>query len=141
MCDADVRIGFFNKTLNLLRINAAAFCVDICAVRLVVRDRHFRAKLAQNARRRLIGSAVRHIDGDAHFVQRHAARKARLGKFDIATKRVIDARGTSDFSSSRPDGIDFASENELLDLLLHLIVELVAIVPEKFNAVIFVGIM
>jgi hypothetical protein len=58
-----------------------------------------------------------------------------------SAERVIDARGAADFSGGRSDGIDFASENELLDLLFHLIVELVAIVPEKFNAVIFVRIM
>src|SRR5439155_542681 len=89
----------------------------------------------------LISRAVGNIDGYAHFFERPPARKARLGKFDITTERVIDSRSPSNSSGSRADGIDFACENELLDLFFHLIVQLVAVVPEKFDSVIFVRIM
>src|SRR5260370_37306224 len=37
--------------------------------------------------------------------------------------------------------MDCSGENEVLDLLFHLIVELVASVPEKFDAVVFVWVM
>src|SRR4029453_12681926 len=103
MRDADARTGFLNEALNLLRVNAAALRIDVRAVRLVVRDRHFRAKLAQNAWGRLIGGAVRHIDSDPHFLKRHTARKARFGKFDITAKSIIDTRRRSYFSGGRPD--------------------------------------
>ena len=50
-------------------------------------------------------------------------------------------RGAPDFARGRPNRIDLAGENELLDLLFDLVVELVAIVPEKFDAIVLVGIV
>ena len=49
--------------------------------------------------------------------------------------------GLADLSGGRADCFDFAAENEVLDLLLDLVVELVAVVPEKFDAVVLVGIV
>ena len=54
---------------------------------------------------------------------------------------MVDSGGAPDFSRGRPDGIDFAAKNELLDFLFDLVVQLVAVVPEKFDAVVFVGIV
>src|ERR1700730_4089519 len=141
MRDADVRAALLDEALDFPRMSAATLRVDVHAVRLVVRDDDFRAELAQNARRRFVGGAVSHIDRYAHFLERHPTRKARLGKFDIAAKRVVDARGAPDFSGGWANRINLAGENELLDFLFDLIVELVAVVPEKFDAVVFVGIM
>ena len=45
------------------------------------------------------------------------------------------------FPGGRANRIDLAGENELLDFLFDLIVEFVAVVPEKFDAVVFVGIV
>ena len=39
------------------------------------------------------------------------------------------------------DRFDLAAEDEMLDSVLDLVVELVAIVPEKFDAVVLVGIV
>ena len=128
-------------SLDLLRIRAAAFGVDVGAVRLVVRDRQFGAEFAQNARRRFVSRAVRDIDRDAHFLERHPARKTRLGKFHVTAERVVDAAGAADLPRGRSNRIDLAGENELLDLLLDFVVEFVAIVPEKFDAVVLVGIV
>jgi len=139
--DADIRAVLLDEALDFLRMRAAALRVDVHAVRLVVRNDDLRPELAQNARRRFVSSAVGHIDRHAHFLKRHPARKARLGKFDIATEGVIDARGASDFSGGWANRINLAGENELFDFLFDLIVELVAVVPEKFDAVVFVGIM
>jgi len=131
----------FDDALDFLRMRAAAAVVDIHAIGLIMRDRHVCSELAQDAWRRFISGAVCHIDSDAHFFERHPSRKARLGKFYITAECVIDARGTPDFVSGWPDGINLARENELLDFFLHLIVQLVAVVPEKFDAVVFVGIV
>ena len=51
MGDANLRAAFFDDSLNFSRESAAAFRVDVCAVRLVVNDRYIGAQLAQNARR------------------------------------------------------------------------------------------
>src|SRR5262249_29501426 len=64
-----------------------------------------------------------------------------LREFDVTTERVIDARGASNFSSSRTDVVDLAAENEVLDLFFDLIVEFVTVVPEKFNTVVFVRVV
>ena len=45
---------------------------------LVVRDDDFRAQLAQNARGRFVGRAIRDIDGDPHFFERHSRGKLAL---------------------------------------------------------------
>ena len=69
------------------------------------------------------------------------ARETRFRELDITAQRIVDPAGPPDFSRRRPDGIDLAAENEILDLLLDLVVELVAVVPEKLDAVIFVRIV
>ena len=79
-------------------MSAAALRVDVGAVRLVVRDDHFGAELAQNARRRFVGGAVGDIDSDAHFFERHLSRETGLGELDVTAEGVVDARGASDFS-------------------------------------------
>ena len=115
--------------------------VDVGAVRLVVRDGQFRPELAQNAGRRFVAGAVRDIDRDAHFLERHPARETGFGKLHVTPEGVIDAGGAPDLLRGRPNGIDLAGKNELLDLLLDFVVEFVAIVPEKFDPVVLVGIM
>ena len=130
-----------DDALDLLRINAAAAVIDVHAAGLVVRHGDVRAELAQNAWRRFVGSTIRHIDSDAHFIERHAARETRFCKFHIATERVVDTRGAPDFVSSWPDGINLAVENEPLDFFFDLIIQFITIVPEKFDAVILIRIV
>src|SRR6184192_4820679 len=129
------------SALNFLRMSAAAVGVDIGSVGRVVRDGDIRAQLAQNAGRGFVGGTVRDIDRDPHFFQSHSARKTLLGKFDITAKSVVNSGGAADFASGRADRIDLAAENELLNLLLDLIIELIAVMAEKFNAVVGVRIM
>ena len=69
MRDSDVRAGFLDETLNFLGVNAAALRVDVCAVRVVMRNCHFRAQLTQNARCRFVGGAIRNIHSDVHFLE------------------------------------------------------------------------
>ena len=136
-----MRAGFLDHALNLFRKSAAALRVDVCSVRFVVHDGCVRAELAQNAGRGFVSGAVRHVHRHPHFLQRHSARKTRLGKLDVTAKRVIDSAGPSDLSRGRPDRIDLAAKDQIFDLLLDLVVELVAVVPEKFDSVIFVRIV
>ena len=126
----------FDDALDFLRMNAAASVVDIRAVWLVMRHCDLRAEFAQNARRRFVGRAICDIDGDAHFFERHSSRKTRLGEFNVTAKRIINSRGASDFAGRRADGIDLAGENQLLNFLLDLVIQFVAVVPEKFDAIV-----
>src|SRR5437867_6807221 len=112
--NADIRATDFNDALDLLRMNAAAAVIDIHAIRLVMRHCDVRAQLAQNARRRFVSGAICHIDSHAHFLERHSAWETRFGEFHVATERVVNSRGASDFVRSRPNGIDLTGENELL---------------------------
>ena len=57
------------------------------------------AEFAQNAGRRFVSRAVRDIDRDAHFLERHSARKTGFGELHIAPERVIDSGGAADFSA------------------------------------------
>src|SRR5207247_9597467 len=133
--------GFPNRPLNFRGVIAPALRVEVRAVRFVVRDGYLRPEFAQNAWRRFVGGAVRHIDSDAHLLERHTARETRFGKFNVTAKGVINPRGAPDVSGSRPNGIDFSGKNKLLDLFFYMIVQLVAVVPEKFDAIIFVRIV
>src|SRR5437868_3953800 len=136
-----MRAGFLDHTLNLFRMRAAAVGVDVSAIRSVVSDGDVCAQLAQNAGGGFISRTVRYVDRDAGFLQSHSARKTLLGKLDVAAQRVVNSRGTPDFSGGGPNRIDFSAENELLDLLFYLIIQFVAIVPEKFNSVVSIGIV
>src|SRR5438132_13426098 len=104
-------------------------------------NRNVGPELAQNARRRLVSGAVRDVDCDAQFLERHFSRKTRLCEFDIAAKRVINSRGASNFTGRRPDVVDLTGKNELLDLFLDLDIKVVIVVPEKFDGVVFLRIM
>ncbi len=114
--DPDHGAAFPDESLNFLRVNAAALGVDVGSVGLVVRDGQFRSELAQDAGGRFVGGAVRDIDRDAHFLERHPARKTGFRKLDVAAERVIDPGGAADLLRGRPDGIDLTREDELLDL-------------------------
>src|SRR5437016_933658 len=141
MGDTDVGAGFLNHPLNFLWMSTAAVSVDIGSVRRVMRDGDISPKLAQNAGRGFVGGAICDIDRDPHFFQSHSARKTLLGKLDVTAKSVVNSGGAADFARGRADRIDFAAENELLNLLLDLIIELIAVMAEKFNAVVGVRIM
>ena len=133
---------FPDEPLNFLGMRAAAVGVDVGAVRLVVRDGQLGAEFAQNAGGRFVTGAVRDIDRDVHFFERHA----RAGNWSWQTRRSGRARRRCGwrgrFSRRRPDRIDLAGEDQLLrSALLDLVVQLVAVVAEKFDAVILVGIV
>src|SRR5262245_14702830 len=141
MRDTNVRAAHLHNSLDLLGMNTAAAVVDIHTVWLVVRHHNVRAEFAQNARRRFISRSICDVDSHSHFLEGHSTRKARLREFNITTKRVVNARGPSDFAGGWSDRIDFAGKNELLDFFLNLIIELVTVVPEKFDAVVLKRIM
>src|SRR2546423_3676275 len=114
-----------NNALNFLWEGAAALHVDVGSIGFVMRDRQVRTELAQNTGRRFVRGAIRHINRDVHFFQRHAAWETSLGKFHVTPERVVDPGGAPDFARSRPDVFDLAGEDQALDFFLHLIVQLV----------------
>ena len=84
--NADIRAAYLDDALDLLRMHAAATVVDVHAIRLVMRHGDVRAQLAQNARRGFVGSAIRDIDSDAHFLERHSPWKTCFGEFHVAAR-------------------------------------------------------
>ena len=139
--DPDVRPMCAHGTAHGVRIRAAAFLVDVRAVRRVVQHGDPRPQFLQHARRALVRRAVAHIHHHVETFQRHAFRKRRLRKLDIAPQRVIDAHRLANLVGSRAYLLDLAAEHQPLDLFLDRIVELVPVVPEKLDAVVFVGIV
>ena len=67
--------------------------------------------------------------------------KRGLGEFDVAAQRVVNAHRLADFVGGRADVFDLAAENQVFDFVLDLVVELVAVGAEEFDAVVGVGIV
>jgi len=65
--------------------------------------------------------------------------------FDIGTSGVkavvVDADGLADCVSRGTDGFDIATENQMFDLVLDVVVELVTVGPEKLDAVVVIRIV
>ena len=81
------------------------------------------------------------IDDDPHAFERHAAREAGFGVLDVAPDRVLDPVRLADLSGGGTDVLDLAAEHEVLDLLLDLVVELVAVGTEELDPVVVVGVV
>ena len=139
--DADMGLRFLHQFLDLVRVGAAAIAVDIRPVRVVVGDDHIGTEFAQDAGAGLVGGAVRAIQGDAQRFERESARERLLGEFHIAPHGVVDARGLADLRGGRPHILDVPAENQVLDACLDLVVELVAVVPEKFDAIVLIRVV
>src|SRR5690348_8222001 len=69
MRNADVRFMLNHGFLKTVRIDRAAFGIDVRSIRLIADDPHRRTKLAEDFRRDLIGGAVRTIDDDAQSLE------------------------------------------------------------------------
>ena len=82
--DAEVGAVFADLGAQCLRVHGAAIAVDVGAVGRVADDENFRAQLAQDARRGLVGGAVGAVHHDAHAVQGQALGEGGLGKLNVA---------------------------------------------------------
>src|SRR5262245_16558263 len=122
-------------------MHAAAAVVNVEAVRLIGRTGQLRSYLAQNAWSRFVSGAIPDIHCDAHFLERHSFGKTRFDEFHVTAERVIDARRATNVVRGRPNRIDLASENEIFDFFLDLVIQLVTVMPEKLDAVVLVRIM
>src|SRR5439155_25910174 len=81
------------------------------------------------------------IDDNAHAFEGQPFGKGCLGELDVTAQGIIDAHRLADFTSGRPNILDFAAEYQLLDLVFDVVVELVAVSPKEFDAIIVIGIM
>ena len=106
MSDADIGASEFDDALNFVRVRAAAALVDVHSIRLVMRHGDIGAEFAQNAGGRFVSGAVRDIDCDAQFFERHLSWETRLREFDVAAKRVVNARGASNLARRRTHVVD-----------------------------------
>src|SRR5450755_2183317 len=108
---------------------------------MIVEYDDFRAKFAQNAGRRFVGRAVAAIQNNLHAFEREAARKTRLGKFDVAAKRVVNADGLTNQIGTWTDFFNRAGENEIFNFTFNFVVKFVTVGAEKFDAVVGVRIV
>ena len=61
--------------------------------------------------------------------------------FDVAAQRIINAHGTPDVFGGGANFFHFAGEDEAFNFSFNLVVELVAVGAEKFDAVVRVRIV
>ena len=81
------------------------------------------------------------IEDDAETFEGHAAGEAGLGVFDVAADGVVDTEGLADLAGGGADVLDLAGEDEVLDAVLDVVGELVAIGAEELDAVVIVRIV
>jgi hypothetical protein len=104
--DAHMRPVRDDLAAHEFRVHRAAILVDVFSVRLIAKDKNLGAELAQDAGRGFVGGAVRAIRHDAQPLERQTARRARLGKLDVAAQRVVNAHGLADLLGRRADMLD-----------------------------------
>ena len=134
-------LALAGELLDLLGMGAAAVGVDICAVRMVVDHDEIGSQFAQDAGTGLVGGTICAVECDAERLEREVTRKTLLRKLDIAAECVVDAEGLADFCGGGADVFDFSAEDEMLDARFDFVIELEAVMPEEFDAVVFVGIV
>src|SRR5215469_16749085 len=81
------------------------------------------------------------VDDDAQPFEGHAAREGGLGMLDITAEGIVDTLGLAYFVGGWPDVFYFTPENQAFDLLFDFVVELVAVRPEEFDAIIVIRIV
>ena len=141
VADADVCAGFADEACDFFGVGAAAAGVDVSSVGFVVKDAGAGTEFTENPRGAFVGGAVGDIHGDVDAFEGESFWKAGFGVFDVAAKGVVNALGLADFTSSGADAFDFAAEDEVFDALLDFVVEFVAVVAEKFDAVVLIRIV
>jgi len=105
-----------------------------------VNDRHFGAEFAQNTGRGFVSRAVGDIDRDTHSFERHVTGETAFREFNSA-QAASSMRARARFFPQLGGCCRSCHENEVPRLRFDLVVEFVAIVPEKFDTVFFVRIM
>src|SRR5262249_37360394 len=141
MRDAHMRGVLLDFATEIFRMHAAAVPIDVRTVGLIAINDDLGPEFTQDTRRRFVSGAVSTIDHEAQTFQGEILRERTLGVFDIAAQGILNTDSLSDFLRSGTDGLDFATENEVLDLQFDLVIELVTIGAEKLNPVIVVRIV
>jgi hypothetical protein len=135
--DADVTLFANHRLANQIEMHRAAFVIDVDAVGIDADRHHLGAELFENLGADLVARAVGAIDRDAHRFEARGARHAGLQKNQVASDRVVDARGLADVAvRCAPVRQCAVVENQLLDFRLELVVELEAVAREKLDAVV-----
>src|SRR5580700_4912662 len=124
-----------------VRVRAAAILVDVGAVRAVIEHRDSGSQFLQYTWRALVRRAMARIHNDMQTFQGHALRERRLRALNVPPERVIDTHRLADVVCGRANLLDLAAEYQILDLPFNGIVELVTVIPEELDAVVFVRIV
>ena len=81
------------------------------------------------------------VHDDAQALEGESPRKRGLGKLDITPQGVIDAHRLPDLARRWPYLLDLAAEDEVLDPRFDRVVQLVAVRPKEFDAIVIIRIM
>ena len=135
MGKTEVCTRFLHQAGDLLGMGAATVGIDVHPVGLGMEEDEFCAKLTEHGGCRAERGAVGAIDSDLQPMERHSGN-ACLGDSTVALLGIVDRRDRADRRAFRSDGIDFRSQDELLQTLLDLIRKLVAVGSKKFQAVV-----
>ena len=139
--NSQVRPVFPNLPADVSGMHGTALLVDVQTVRMVAVHEHFRSQFPQRTGGGFVSGAVGAIHHDAHPVQGHSARSGRFGVFDIAPQGVFDPNGFADFARAGMNRFDESPEDQFFDPVLDVVIQLVAVRLEEFDAVVVVGIM
>ena len=131
--EADVGAARDHRFLEQLRMGRAAVVVDVEAVGRDAERDHLGAQLPQRLGRDVVGGAVGAIDHDLEPVEPQMLGEGGLGEVDVAAARVVDPPGAADHLRL---GELRALLEPLLDRLLVLVAELVAVGAEQLDAVV-----
>src|SRR5437016_297134 len=115
--------------------------VDVLSIGVVAINDDLGPEFAEDAGSGFVRCAMRAVHDDAQSFQGHPAWKRRLGLLDVAAQGVVDANSLADFIGGGADILDVPAEDQALDLILDLIIELVAIGAEEFDAIVVISVM
>jgi len=131
MGNAGVGPQFTHFGADGLRVHRAALLIDVHAIGLVSKNKHFRPQFPQDAGGRFVGRAMRAIDHDAQSFQGQAAWDRRFDELDVAPEGVVDADRLAHFAGGRTNRFNVSAEDKLFNPAFDVVIQFKAVRPEE----------
>ena len=154
---ADVRAAFAHKLGKRLEMGGTAVHVDIGAVEVLVDRDDLRTQAAEGLSARERRGTVPRIERDAHAREVKALREHALNRMlDVDLAGLVNGKGNAHLVARKHRGgvlafralfgsssstLEAALLDELLDLVFHLVGELIALGVEELDAVVLRRVM
>ena len=139
--NANVGSELAGRFTNHFGKEGTAFFVDVGAVGHIVENGDARAQLAENTGSAFIGRAMPGIHHDAQAFEIHPFRERGLRILHIPAQRIVNADGFADFLGGRANVFNGAAEDQIFNFRLDIVIQFIAVVLEKFDAIVFVWIV